>query len=83
VTDKHCASCTCGRRAPVQGESHGSRRGARAPGTVTWAEHLEAYADYAGHYSGQDADTLARRGGFGYWEMTDHLGHEPKTWVPR
>lgn len=33
--------------------------------------------------AGQSAERLAERGGFGYWELTDLLGHEPKTWQPR
>lgn len=75
----HCPTCICGRRAPVQGEYREPRRG---PGTVAWAEHLEAHAVYAGHYREQDAELIAERGGFGYREITKLLGHEPTTWEP-
>lgn len=77
----HCSTCICGRRAPVQGD-HG--KNPRAPGTVTWAEHQEAYTAYAARYgTGQSAQRLAERGGFGYQEMTGLLGHEPTTWVAK
>ena len=76
-----CPTCICGRRAPVQGEH---RPHERAAGTVTWAEHEEAYTAYAARYgTSQSAVRLAERGGFGYREMTDLLGHEPTTWVAR
>lgn len=79
------------RRAPVQGDGNwgmadGDPRkvGSHPPGTVAWAEHLEAYVDYSRRYgTDQSAERLAERGGFGYSELTDHLGHEPKTWKPR
>ena len=75
----HCPTCICGRRAPVQGD-YGKTR--RAPGTVTWAEHEEAYTAYAARFgTSQSAERLAERGGFGYQEMTHFLGHEPTTWV--
>lgn len=72
------------RRAPVQGDP-GARFGEGYPaGTISWQEHLAAYEDYAKRYGGdQSAERLAARGGFGYAELTDHLGHEPKTWRPR
>lgn len=79
----HCPTCICGRRAPVQGE-RGPRRGEKPPGTVSWEEHLEAYAPYAARYGvSQSPERMAERGGFGYWEMTDLLGHEPVTWSVR
>lgn len=75
------------RRVPVQGDGNyslrhdDSRRGnAHYPGTVSWEEHCEAWAGYAKRYSGQDAEKIAERGGFGYDEMTEYMGHEPKTW---
>ena len=78
----HCASCICGRRAPVQGER--SQRGDKPAGTVTWAEHLDAYTAYAAQYGkSQSAERLAERGGFGYWEITHFLGHQPTTWSVR
>jgi hypothetical protein len=89
--EKHCETCICGRRAPVQAESGASyppgspyhRPGAKGPGTVSWAEHLEAYSTYAAqHGQDQSAERLAARGGFAYREITDLLGHEPKTWRP-
>lgn len=79
--ETHCPTCICGRRAPVQGES---RPHERAPGTVTWAEHEQAYTAYAARYgTSQTAERLAQRGGFGYREMTEFLGHEPTTWIAR
>lgn len=81
MSEKHCETCVCGRRAPVQGDYSNPRR---APGTVTWTEHLEAYAGYAARFgTSQSAERLAQRGGFGYKEMTDMLGHEPVTWCCR
>lgn len=82
VTEKHCETCYCGKRAPVQGDYH--RESRRAAGTITWAEHLEAYAKYAAEYgSSQSAARLAERGGFSYGELIMFLGHEPTTWMPR
>lgn len=53
-------------------------------GTISWEEHLEAYKDYSNRYgSGQSAERLAERGGFGYAELVDHLGREPRTWRKR
>lgn len=80
------------RRAPVQRDCWSPRgRCAHAPdarehqgGTVAWDEHVEAWKDYAKRYGNdQSAERLAQRGGFGYAEITDHLGHPPKTWEPR
>lgn len=80
----HCPTCICGRRAPVQADHHADRSRRRGPGSVTWAEHLEAYATYSGRFgSAQSAERLAERGGFGYREITNLLGHEPTTWTPR
>jgi len=70
------------RRAPVQCEGYG-RQQTKPPGTISWAEHLEAYAEYARRYgTGQSAERLAERCGFGWGELVDFLGHEPKTWEP-
>jgi len=77
----HCASCTCGRRAPVQEDRH-LKRGL---GTVSWAEHLEAWGNYVSAYGrsrSQSAESLAQRGGFGYGELIDLLRREPLTWRP-
>ena len=83
MNEKHCPTCICGRRAPVQAQRDPDR-GTKGAGTITWAEYLEAYADYSAKYGrSQSAERLAERHGFGYWELTDHLGHEPKTWEPR
>lgn len=84
---------TTPKRAPVQDEDPKYHRPGydkwrghpKMPsGTVTWEEHLEAYAAYAKRYGHQQsAERLAERGGFGYYEISDLLGHEPKTWEPR
>jgi hypothetical protein len=80
MSEPHCATCICGKRAPVQ-EDRG--RG-KAPGSIAWAEHLDAWSAYAAKFgSSQDADRIADRGGFGYGELCTFLGHEPKTWRPR
>lgn len=80
ASEKHCDTCTCGKRAPMQGEYSQPRR---AAGTIAWAEHLEAYAAYAAQYgNGQSAERLAERGGFGWNEFVHFTGHEPTTWVP-
>jgi hypothetical protein len=77
---EHCETCICGRRAPVQA----NRELKKGPGTIAWAEHLEAYSGYSARYgSGQSAERLAERAGFCYGELVEFLGHEPKTWVPR
>jgi hypothetical protein len=78
--ERHCATCICGRRAPVQGNR---REPARGPGTIAWAEHMQAYAVYSGRYgTEQSADRIAERRGFSYAELTEMLGHEPETWEP-
>lgn len=75
----HCATCVCGRRAPVQ--SHHRERG---PGTIAWWEHEQVWAAYAGKYgSSQSAERIAERGGFGWGECVTFLGHKPTTWSPR
>lgn len=77
------------RRAPVQGDFRGhpsDRTGAPGedPGTISWAEHLEAYEPYAKRYGrDQSPERIAERGGFGYAELVDQLGHAPRTWRPR
>lgn len=88
--EKHCQSCTCGKRAPLQGEysqpATQSRPAspARASGSISWDEHIECYAGYSAKYgNSQSAETLAARGGFGWREFVDFTGHEPTTWVPR
>ena len=80
------------RRAPVQGVGawrlpvrHPARRpGDRRPGTIAWEEHAEAWTAYRDRYNnGQTAERMAERGGFGYDELVDFLGHEPTTWERR
>lgn len=54
----------------------------RRPGTIAWDEHMRAWNDYAQRFGdSQDALKIHRRGGFSYGELTDHLGHEPETWI--
>lgn len=78
MSERHCDTCLCGRRAPVQA-AHG-----HGPGTVSWEEHLLAWSNYATRYgTRQSAERMAERGGFGYGELADYLGREPKTWAPR
>lgn len=77
-----CPTCICGKRAPVRPDAFGAVR--KGPGTVSWAEHCEAWSDYAGRYGrDQSAERIAERGGFGYFELVGYLGHDPKTWGPR
>jgi hypothetical protein len=52
------------------------------PGTISWAEHEQAWIGYAARNPGQSAERLAARGGFGWFELVMFLGHEPKTWRP-
>jgi hypothetical protein len=78
------------RRAPVQQDcyrlpvgtycAHTAASPEHHSGTVAWEEHEEAWADYAIRHRDQTAERLAQRGGFGYAEITDHLGHPPRTW---
>lgn len=77
----HCPSCTCGKRAPMQGEYDRARK---PDGTIAWSEHLECFAAYAAYWgNGQSAERMAERGGFGFYEFVRLVGHEPKTWRPR
>lgn len=71
------------RRAPVQGTLRRDPRGVKPKGTITWTEHLAIYEVYAARFGRQQsAERMAERAGFGYWEATDLLGHEPETWEP-
>lgn len=76
-------------RWPVQGERaysakdtpDGVDRPKKPRGTVGDAEARLAYEAYARTYrSEQSFERLHQRGGFGYWELTQLLGHEPTTW---
>lgn len=71
-----CPTCTCFHRVPMQGDDRGTDA-ERPDGSITWSEHLEAYAHY-GH--SQSAERIAERGGFGYDEFTKMVGREPTTW---
>lgn len=80
--EKHCDTCICGRRAPVQGDVYGVK-GGRGAGSIAWSEHLLAYTGYAREFGrSQTADRLADRGGFSYAELVRYLGREPTTWQP-
>jgi hypothetical protein len=66
MNEKHCKTCICGRRAPVQESRPFNRaqyvddptRGltpelmekGKGPGTVSWEEHCLAWSGYAMHY---------------------------------
>lgn len=79
-SEKHCSTCICGRRAPVQA----NRGEAKGPGTVSWEEHALAWSAYAARYgTRQSAERIAERGGFCYGELREFLGREPATWSPR
>lgn len=91
-----CERCApgLGERVPVQADglyylSEDDRRrvGSHPPGTVEWGEHVMAWRGYGERFPGsaldQDAVRIAQRGGFGYNEMTEYLGHEPTTWRAR
>lgn len=71
-------------RAPVQGSLRcpGSRP-SKPAGTITWAEHVEAWVAYNRMHREQSAERIAERGGFGWYEITELLDHEPRTWEPR
>ncbi len=76
---KHCETCICGRRAPVQA----TRTLNRGPGTISWAEHESAWSAYAARYgTQQSAERMAQRGGFDFAELLTYLGREPTTWAP-
>lgn len=84
---KHCETCICGRRAPVQGDKSYQLREestiGHGPGTIAWAEHLLAWSAYAARYgTAQSAERMAERCGFSYGELVMFLGHAPTTWEP-
>lgn len=79
--ETHCPTCTCGRRAPVQGDPRGT--GGRGRGTIAWSEHMLAWGGYAQrHGRDQSAEQLAERGGFSHGELVHYLGRQPETWRP-
>ena len=70
------------RRAPVQGDYNRATRRYERAGSIAWAEHVEAWEDYARRYGrDQSAERIAERGGFGYQELVDHLKRAPTTWT--
>lgn len=85
-----CAESTSGDlgvRCPVQRQApyvkpDGVARSGKPAGTVSLTEAAEAYSVYAKRYgTSQSFERLHERGGFGYWELSELLGHEPKTWL--
>ena len=82
--EPHCPTCTCGKRAPVQGSPKVPKgQPGCGPGTVSWAEHELAWGAYDREYrSGQSAARMAERGGFSYYELNEFLGRAPATWRP-
>ena len=73
------------RRAPVQGDTgwQYGRPGARPAGTIAWSEHVKAWEVYHATFcNDQSAERIAERCGFGYDELVEFLGYEPKTWEP-
>jgi hypothetical protein len=74
------------KRWPVQGQNYanpemGLARPKKPAGTVSDGEARLAYEAYARrHGREQSFERTHERGGFGYWELTDLLGHEPTTW---
>jgi len=73
------------RRVVVQGDySIPKGQPGREPGTITWAEHYQAWQGYAKKYGKeQTAERIEDRGGFGYRELVMDLGREPLSWEPR
>lgn len=79
-------------RAPVQGDSMWEFRlrgdirrpedaEAMPPGTIEWAEHLEAFEPYVQKFGGGGSpERIAERAGFSYGELLMFLGHHPRTW---
>lgn len=65
-------------------ESELAKSDVQAPGTITWAEHLEAWQAYDKKWRcGQTAERIVERGGFDWNELVEFLGREPTTWLPR
>lgn len=55
----------------------------QVPGTISWEEHLEVWEKYNEKYTGQSAEKIAARGGFGFFEAQVYLGRPLRTWCPR
>lgn len=68
-------------RAPVRADR------CRTEGSITWAEHLEACAAYAGSEANRlqapSPERVAYEGGFGYGELCVLLGRVPSSWCKR
>lgn len=87
MSETHCPTCTCERRVRVQNDDAGKLGDITWPkrgvGTITWAEHVEAWSNYAVKYGkDQSAQRIHERGGFGYRELVMFLGRLPTTWRP-
>jgi len=68
-------------RAPVKADR------CRLPGTISWAEHLEACTAYAANDCNRlqppSPERVAFEGGFGYGELCVLLGRVPTSWQRR
>ena len=72
------------RRALVQGGYDPETRAHTLPGTISWEEHEEVWRSYAARYgTGQSAERMNERGGFGKEEAEDLLRRPLRTWTPR
>jgi len=82
-TREHDDTSVQDKRAPchVAPEEHNST--GRGPGTISWAEHLQAWSALRpALQQALPAEQLAAQGGFSYDDLTALLGHEPLTWEP-
>jgi len=81
----HCATCICGKRAPVQGDMGHATRARVWAGTISWEEHILAWTRYAAKYGSRySAHHIAEDfGGFNYYDLKEYLGHDPLTYEPR
>ena len=81
----HAELAAGAKRAPVQGDRLIPKgQPGHDAGSISWAEHMLAWQDYARRYGqGQSAERLAERGGFGYAELCSHLRRAPATWKAR
>ena len=82
--EKHCETCICGRRAPMQADSRTEKNPRPHPaGTVAWSEFLLAMAEYTRQYGTQQGpERMAERGGLSWGELVMFLGRDPETWEP-
>lgn len=78
MSAQHCPTCVYGRRAAVQNSS------GKPDGTISWEEHLDAFARYAVRFAFSGcAERIHENGGFTYDELVMFLGRAPTTWRPR